>query len=480
MADWKKTLEELAGITGQDRIKTDPADTAPYAVDGVAPRAVLFPKDTGTVAAVVKQACLSGLSVIPWGSGTKTAMGHTPERVDLVVCTARMNHMLDVDTANLTITLEAGVRFRDIQARLATEEDRCYLPLESLTAEAGEFICSDRSHSGCFLPLDPPFSQRATIGGIVATNSSGPRRLLYGLPRDLVLGIRFVTPTGEIVGTGGKTVKNVSGYDISKLMIGSMGSLGILCEMTLRLLPLPESMETLVFTFDTFSDVAGFADALMTTKLLPAALEVANRAALEAVSFQSGLELGPGSYVAMVALEAFQEATARMHKELLVMARHFKAGGNHHFPEDKHRLFWLSVGEIQSASARKHPNLVALRLNYPLSQWKTIFESAERMLSAQGMECTLLCHAGSGVTLVNLLGDSDHVRKDMVMEAVRSLLTECRKGGGNLVVLSAPADWKGSLPIWGEPGPDLQVMKRVRAELDPSGVMNQGRFAAGL
>jgi FAD/FMN-containing dehydrogenase len=171
--------------------------------------------------------------------------------------------MLDVDTANLTITVEAGVKFRDIQARLATEEDRCYLPLDDLKTEAGEFICSDRSHSGSFLPIDPPFSEKATIGGIVAANSSGPRRLLYGLPRDLVLGIRFVTPTGDIVGAGGKTVKNVSGFDISKLMIGSLGSLGIICEITLRLLPLPENMETLVFTFDSFSDAGGFATALL-------------------------------------------------------------------------------------------------------------------------------------------------------------------------------------------------------------------------
>ena len=151
---------------------------------------------------------------------------------------ARMNHMLDVDTANLTITVEAGVKFRDVQARLATEEDRCYLPLGDLKTEAGEFVCSDQSHRGCFLPIDPPYSEKATLGGIVAANTTGPRRLLYGLPRDLVLGVRFVTPKGDIIGAGGKTMKNVSGYDVSKLMIGSLGSLGILCEMTLRLLPL--------------------------------------------------------------------------------------------------------------------------------------------------------------------------------------------------------------------------------------------------
>ena len=135
-----------------------------------------------------------------------------------------------------------------------------------------------------------------------------------------MLGVRFVTPKGDIVGAGGKTVKNVSGYDVSKLMIGSLGSLGILCEMTLRLLPLPEKMETLFFSFDSFSDAGAFAGAILGTKLLPAAVEVANRAAVENMDIRAALDFAPGSYVVMVALEAFQEAVGRMREELLVMA----------------------------------------------------------------------------------------------------------------------------------------------------------------
>ena len=420
------------------------------------------------------------LTVVPWGSGTKMAMGNNPKSVDLVVCTSRLNHMLDVDTANLTITVEAGVKFRDIQARLATEEDRCYLPLDDLKTEAGEFICSDRSHSGSFLPLDPPFSEKATIGGIVAANSSGPRRLLYGLPRDLVLGVRFVTPRGDIVGAGGKTVKNVSGYDISKLMIGSLGSLGILCEITLRLLPLPENMETLVFAFDSWSDASGFATALLATKLLPAAVEVGNRAALDQMDFRSDLKLIAGPFVVLVALEAFQEAVIRMRKESVVMAEHFKAKGQTHIPEEGHRLFWLTVGEIRNAVSRRFPGLVSLQLNYPLSAWKGLFAFADQTLREEGVDRTILCHSGSGVSLINLLLDQRPEDKDKAIKSVRTLLAACRQAEGNLVVQSAPADWKESLPVWGEAGSDLPVMKRIREQLDPSGLMNPGRFAVGV
>jgi FAD/FMN-containing dehydrogenase len=480
MAELKQILEELAGITGPDRLKTDPAVTTQYAVDGVFPKAVAFPKDTRMVAALVQCACRGNLAMVPWGSGTKMAMGNPPKRLDLVVCMARMNHMLDVDTANLTITVEAGVKFRDVQARLATEEDRCYLPIEDLKTEAGEFVCSDRSHSGCFLPMDPSFSEKATIGGIVAANTTGPRRLLYGLPRDLVLGVRFVTPKGDIIGAGGKTVKNVSGYDVSKLMIGSLGSLGILCEMTLRLLPLPEKMETLLFSFDSFSDAGAFAGAILGTKLLPAAVEVANKAAIDNMDFRGSLDFTPGSYVVMVALEAFEEAVGRMRKELLAMAPHFKAKGHSLVQEEKHRLFWLTVGELQGTALHRFPRLVALQLNYPLSAWKTVFEFADKTLSQARTDHTLLCHAGNGLTLINLLPDSKGADDKSLAGAVRALLAECRKAGGNLVVQSAPADLKKALPVWGEPGSDLPLMKRIRVELDPLGIMNPGRFAVSF
>jgi glycolate oxidase FAD binding subunit len=476
VTQWVQILDELAGIAGRDRLKTDSEEIARYAVDGLVPKAVVFSKDTKMAAALMQCACRNSLAVTPWGSGTKMAMGNPPKRLDLVLCTARMNHMLDVDTANLTMTVEAGVKCRDVQARLATEEDRCYLPLEDLKTEAGEFVCSDRSHSGCFLPLDPPFSEKATMGGIMATNSSGPRRLLYGLPRDLLLGVRFVTPRGDIIGAGGKTVKNVSGYDISKLMIGAMGSLGILCEMTVRLLPLPEKMETLVFSFDSFSDVSAFAGAVHGTKLLPAALEVADRAALDHMDFRAPQDFSSGAYVAMVALEAFDEAVNRMNRELQAMARHFKTTGHTLIQEDKHRLFWLALGELQAALTKRFPRLLALRSNYPLSLWKAMFEFAHKTLSQSGLDHTLLCRSGSGVTLINILPD-EGVSQDAVMtEAVGTLLGRCREVGGNLVVERAPAEMKTALPLWGAPGPDLSLMKRIRLEVDPAGLMNPGRF----
>ncbi len=473
-------IDKLKEICGSEYVKTDSEALLQYAVDGIVPQAVVFPKDTGQVSEIVKYAGRENLAIVPWGSGTKICAGHLPKRHDLVVCTSHLDHMKDVDSDNLTITVEAGVKFRDIQARLATEEDRCYLPLENIAEASDTIICSDRSHSGCFLPLDPSFSAQATIGGILASNSTGPRRLLYGTPRDLVLGTRFVAPDGQIIGTGGKTVKNVSGYDISKLMIGSAGSLGILCEMTLRLLPLPERMETLILAFDTFEKASAFVDRVFESKLLPAAVEVMNQPAFAAVRPQDS-QTGMSDYLVAVALESFQEAVARMHHEMRDMAQSAGFQTKEVLTEDEHRIFWLNLGYLQVLCRNPYTAAIGVKLNYQFSAWKDIIKAVDTILDAYHMGHTVLCHAGSGVCLLNLLMDgSDADFSRNAVAAIGELLETACQANGNLVILEAPADLKPKLPIWGAMRQDLSAIKRIKNQLDPSAIMSPGRYVGGL
>jgi FAD/FMN-containing dehydrogenase len=138
------------------------------------------------------------------------------------------------------------------------------------------------------------------------------------------------------------------------------------------------------------------------------------------------------------------------------------------------------VGELQDTALQRSSRLVALQLNYPLSAWKTLFEFADKTLSQARVDHTLLCHAGNGLTLINLLPPERGADDKTLVGAVQALLAECRSAGGNLVVQRAPADLKKALPIWGEPGSDLPLMKRILVELDPLGIMNPGRFAVAL
>ena len=481
MAEFEEKLARLSGAIGEDRIETENAFTDPYAVDNLRPGAVIFPMNGNEVSEVVKIANREDLSIVPQGSGSKICMGNSPSRLDLVVTSSRMNHMLDVDTANLTITVEAGVKFRDIQARLATEEDRCYLPLEDLTTRQDEFICSDRSNSGCFLPMDPPFCETATIGGIVAANSSGPRRLLYRLPRDLILGVRFVAPNGDMVGTGGKTVKNVSGYDTSKLMTGSAGSLGFICEMTFKLLPLPEQMETVLLSFGSFRDACALAEAVLETPLLPAAVEIMNPGACKGLGFKDRPGFDPGEYVVAVALEAFEQAVNRMREEIMEMAEVHGSRANACLKEDDHRRFWLTLSHLQSSLTALSAGVVTLQLSYPISFMQEIVEFAEKTLSRERIEHTILAHAGSGICLIHLLESLNrNETRGRTVQVIHTLLDRCLETGGNLIVQSAPAGLKPELKMWGEPGPDLLVMKRLKKQLDPSGIFSPGRFVGGL
>lgn len=481
MADFKELVGRLDGIVGQEFIKTGPDVIRDYAVDEMVPDAVIFPGNTDEVSGVVTLANRENMTIIPCGSRTKMAMGNPPARLDVVVCTSRMNHMIDVDTSNLTITVEAGVKFRDIQARLATQEDRCYLPLDDLVTEADEVICSDRSHSGCFLPIDPSYADSATIGGIIAANSSGSRRLLYGNIRDSILGVRMVVPTGEVIGSGGKTVKNVSGYDVSKLAVGSMGSLGIICEMTLKLLPLPEKMETLLISFESFSHVSAFIEEVFETHLLPAGVDVMNQEAYSHLNMDGIPDFGSNSYVSAIAIEGFEQAVDRMRTEIIGMAKANGARSDACLQEERHLLFWLAVSNLDAPLAARGADLIKTKLNYPISEWRGIAESVEKALSDADLDYTLQLHAGNGICLPRLLIlPNDAEAMDRGIHAINSLLARCREVGGNLVIEGAPAEVKDRLKIWGESGCDFVVMKRIKEQIDPSGIMSPGRFVGGL
>lgn len=481
VTDFAERMTRLAAAIGDNRVETRENILEHYRLDGLTPKAVLFPRNVHEAAETVRTAYREGLSLVPWGSGTKIGTGNAPSRMDLVISTAKMDHMLDVDTSNLTVTVEAGVRFRDIQARLATEDNRCYLPLDDLEKSADEQVCSDRSHRGCFLPMDPPFSDKATIGGIVAANSTGPRRLLYRMPRDLLLGVRLVVSNGDIVGMGGKTVKNVSGYDLSKLMVGSFGSLGLLCEMTFKLLPLPEGMETLVLFFRSLADACGLADGVLDTPLIPAAVEVLNRKAWEGVSPGFPPDGSVGPYAVAIAMEAFAPAVQRMKQEVLDMGRGLGATGTLCFKEEEHRRFWLKVSDSQNMANRRLERPITVQLSYPISLTHEMAGHAETTLSFAGIRHTLLVHAGTGAAVITLSATSETPgRRGGVISLIQDLLTRCRESGGNLMVWSAPSDLKPHLPIWGEPGMDLSVMRRIKGELDPHGIFSPGRFVGGL
>jgi FAD/FMN-containing dehydrogenase len=475
-------LASLEQILDPGQIKSDPETLSSYAVDGVLPWAVVFPQETEQVSEVVRLASKEKWGLVPWGSGSKISMGNPPARLDLVVCTTQLNKIIDMDTANLTVTVQAGVKFRHVQSSLASEENRCYIPLEDpVTLSSEGPVCSDRENTGCFVPMAPPYSDSATFGGTVATNAGGPKRLLYGMPRDIVLGVRYVAPSGNIIGMGGKTVKNVSGYDMCKLMIGSMGSLGILCEMTLRLLPLPERLTTSLSTFSTLSEASRFVDRIFESPLLPAAVEITNSRAYELLAPEEPARLEGNGYAVVVALEGAQEAVGRMESEIAEMALASGAKENIDLQEQAHLQFWDAYSNLVPRSSGKYPDPVSFRLNYAISNYVEVLELIDSLASDNQLDHMLLAHAGCGVSFVHFSAEPNDLKAaDGIALVAEKLAERCRSIGGNLVLERANPDLKKRLPVWGLSRDDLIVMKRIKEEMDPSGICCPGRFVGGI
>ncbi len=210
----------LAEIVGDAHVVSEPSTCAGMAVSGKTPQHIVSPSTAECVAAVLKFAAEHDLAVITRGNGTKLGLSGPPSRYDLALSLKELTHVWHYEPADLTITVEPGMRFADLQDFLGREN--------------------------LWLPLDPRGGANATLGGILATNSVGPLRLRFGSARDMVLGLRVATTEGKLIKSGGRVVKNVAGYDLSKLMVGSFGTLGVIVEASLKLYPRPPARATWV------------------------------------------------------------------------------------------------------------------------------------------------------------------------------------------------------------------------------------------
>lgn len=454
-------IGQLEAICGAKGVVAEASALEAYQIDGIKPQAAVLPASLKEAAEVVRLANAEKFPLAVLGGGSLASMGGSLTGAEVVLCTKRLDKVIDMDVENLTVTAQAGVRFGDLQDLLSGLENRCFFPQGDLEKQA-EYMCSSREYKGSYVPLDPPMASTATLGGAVAGGVTGPLRLRHGLPRDVLLGVRFVSPTGEIVGMGGKVVKNVSGYDVSKLMIGSLGCLGILGEMTIRLLPLPEVSGGLLIGFGSLDKAVAFARAVVASKLLPSALEVCNAAALKA-----GRRDAPaGSWCAAVGQAGFSEDVARERSDLLALARD-QGGAAQVLDGDAAASFWAAFGAVPVKNS-------ALRLKavFRLGGFAEFLAAADKL----GNGAMVTCSAGCGAALVHLpAGDAAQLAS-----AAASLRAKAVELGGALTLQAGSPELKAALDAWGPARPDWGLMMEIKRQLDPNRVLNPGRFVGGL
>lgn len=443
-----KLIASLEAIAGGGNILSAPDSVSAYAVEGKMPRAVAFPANREELAALVSLAVREGLVMVPRGGGTKMATGNIPPRVDLVISTSRLKRMVDYDIANLSISVESGATLAEVQGRLRSEG------------------------RGFFIPLDPSSSAASTLGGLVATNDSGPRRFLYGTARDLILGLKTVSPRGLEVAAGGKTVKNVAGYDMTKLFIGSRGTLGIISEVTFRILPLPEKESTVLLYFSDPARAGEMARQVLHSRFYPAAIELLDPRAAASLGPDR-----PAGYLLALLLDGVAEAVERLEAEMERLGRETGANQAVTIRGAEHASLWTALENLPLALLSKYPGLISVKANFPLSQYSELLSACEGMAKATGIDAAWAGHAGNGILYGHLLLPRDITGEENdLVNLIDRITAEAVKRGGNLSLLRAPAGVKERIDVWGETRKDKLIMRRIKQEFDPAGLMNAGRF----
>jgi glycolate oxidase FAD binding subunit len=418
-------------------------ELSPYVVDGRIPEAAVFPGSPDEVRAVVELAGASGVPIVPWGGGTAVSVGTPVSRTGLVLGLRRLQRLVEHEPGDLTATVEAGMTMAALQSALRAR--------------------------GQWLSLDPPDAERATIGGVLAANASGSRRQLYGTARDLVIGVTVVTGDGAVVRGGGKVVKNVAGYDLPKLFVGSYGTLGIIVEVTVKLRPLPDVERLVAVRFERLKDAGVAARAVGASDLIPTALDLLDADAARALPVAP---VSAGGAVLVVGFDGLVEQVEWQCAELARLTGPLGGGRVETLPADA----WGRL-PVAARTAFDAPAAV-MRLAVLPAQAAEIMEQGAGAARARGLSVAWSAHAGVGVLSGAL--NAPHAQSP---GAIAATLAEwravARAAGGHATLEWAPLAVKAEVPVWDDPGAAGRIMRRIKTQLDPLGLLNPGRFLAG-
>jgi glycolate oxidase FAD binding subunit len=415
------SLEDLQRIVGEEHAWEATPDDA---VDGVGSSFVAEPGSVEETSELLRFAAEEGLAVSPRGGGTKASLGNPPREVDLVLSTVRMDEVIEHVPGDQVVRVQAGIKLEDLQERLGGSDQ--------------------------MLGIDPPETKSgATVGGVVAANSSGPRRHRYGTIRDLIIGITVVLSDGTVAKAGGKVVKNVAGYDLSKLFTGSLGTLGVIAECNFRLHPRPEAARTVAVELASTQAAGEAARAVLHAQLVPSAVE---------------LHWGEDERLLTVLIEGIPPGVEAQSDTAYYLLRGFG------------EVRTLTQEEAGSSGPSGAGDEVALKIGAPPAELTGVLDSVLGACSRRRVTPLISGHAGIGVTYVSLSGGDDEAYVQVV-EELREIWT---RRGGSVVVRSAPPSFKERVEAWGPMGSRLELTRRVKEKFDPRGVMNPGRFAGGI
>ncbi len=423
------------------------ADVEAYAVDGLIPSAAAQPADVDELSATLREAHASELSVTPCGGGTRMTLGNIPHRLDLAIDLKALDGVVSHSPADLTGTFQAGMTLSALQRVLAEQ--------------------------GQFLPLDPPVPDEATIGGTLAAGVSGPLKWQFGNPRDLVIGMKVVQADGAVVKSGGQVVKNVSGYDMARLHIGGLGSLGVIAEVSFKLMPLPMNERTMLASFNSGDDCSRASMSVLHSHVPPLALTSYDGR----VGDLAGLPRLTGTRWLAIRLGGRPRTLERLTRETTRLCEEGDASSVETLEGADAAGLWRKLADFgwrpEDAAS------IAVRFSVPPSDVQQLVDSissAER----PGFEPAVVAHPGYGNVMAYWFPIDDEASTDSAKSVLQLAWNAARSAGGSAIVERCPLEIKTGIDVWGDVGGPREIMIRLKEQYDPDGVLNPGRYVGGI
>lgn len=452
----KSFLQLLQAVVGRENVLTDKEDLICYSYDPTPnhhlPDAVVVPGNIEEISQVLKLANQAGVPVTPRGAGTNISGSSIPVDGGIVVALHRFNRMIEIDTANLCAVVEPGVITGEFQRQV-----------EAL---------------GLFYPPDPQALNMSTLGGNVATNAGGPRGFKYGVTRDYVLGFKMVLPDGRVLKVGGKTVKNVTGYDLTKLFVGSEGTLGIFTELTLRLIPLPESKNTMLAVFDDLLDAARAVSAVIEAKIIPTTLEYMDQEAMRLIEayVPSGLPVDSAAAILIEVDGSEQDVPLQMRKVAEVCQKEGAREIRIATTESESNQIWTARKAAFSSMAKSAPTLYVEDVTVPRSKIPEMVKIITDLAAKYRIKVPILGHTGDGNMHPIILTDErnpDEIKR--VKSAIDEMFKAALDFGGTLSGEHGIGLDKVKYMEWelGETG--IDIMRKIKQALDPQNIMNPNK-----
>jgi glycolate oxidase FAD binding subunit len=442
--------QELAAIVGAAHVGLPGVE-----INGIAPTVSVEPASEDEIVAVMRVAYQRGLVVAPAGGMTQIQIGGIPERIDILLQTTRLNGIQHYDPGDLTIGVGAGLRLGEMQRELGKHQQ--------------------------WIPYDPPNADSATIGGLLATAAAGPLKAGAGGPRDFCIGIQFVLAEGQKGKGGGRVVKNVAGYDLMKLMIGSYGSLAVITGANFKVFPRPRQTRTYQCCFASSQEALAFANTVLRSPMWPMCLELVSPGAQEYLR-EAPVTVDPDDYVPdhpAVRPASQWQLLVRMAGSDNILARCRRELGSSVSSELEgaaEEQLWGWVRRFEHSLLQRHRNAMVIYISTTIQGEAAVLQALERAAPEFNFIPAAVGRVPSGNFVLGLLPLAIDPPSAMQFVNCASHFRGLLPAGSSAMVAHCPKEAKAHFDVWGTTPTDLQLMKAVKHSLDPKNILNRGKF----